>query len=774
MGPFSSSVGIDDLIAAFPWDGKCGDPLLEVGDPPVLGPLLLSAVDQPVALCWQGEAVGGSSIDSTGQGARAQVYGTDLLTGLSLSASAADGAGNTLATARNVGSLNGTQSFSDWVGRTDVNDYYRFDLSQASSFTVTLNGLAADADLQLLTSTGSVLASSTQGGTRAESISRSLGAGTYFARVFRYKGNTNYNLALTATATATAPADGAGNTLATARNIGSLAGSQAFSDWVGSSDLDDYYRFDLGQASSFSVTLKGLTADADLQLLSGTGAVLASSENGGSAEEAISRALDAGTYYARVFRYSGDTNYSLALVASATAEPNPGFSAVNGYGEVSVERAIESLLSVSLPDLPGQFSGGLYGLDRIGAPEVWNYGYTGQDMVVAVLDTGVDRSHQDLDANIWTNTREIAGNGIDDDGNGYIDDYYGWNFVSNNNDTLDVYGHGTHVAGTIAAERNSFGITGVAYGAKIMPVKVLSDSGSGSYLGIANGIRYAANNGAHVINLSLGGGSGDTSIRSAVEYAWNRGVAVVMAAGNDGGASPGYPAAYATDWGIAVGAVDSTGAMASFSNRAGSTVLDYVTAAGVSVTSTTPNNSYATWSGTSMATPQTAAAMALLIQANRTSGRNLSIGQLEQLLMATASNSSSSSVAVGSTVPSTTGGSSLRALVGIDLGSDLEMVAPKADADGSPQSDGSAELKAAISCSGAELSLGPSAVDERQAVAASLSAAAPAGLPGRGRPTNSPDQLAMGAFDRSRGGGEDVLDLLTGLLNRSAPRRAVG
>jgi subtilisin family serine protease len=302
-------------------------------------------------------------------------------------------------------------------------------------------------------------------------------------------------------------------------------------------------------------------------------------------------------------------------------------------------------LNVSIPELAPQFSGGLYGLDRIGAPEAWSQGFTGEGIVVAICDTGVDRNHPDLDANIWSNANEVANNGLDDDSNGYIDDLYGWNFISNNNNTADVNTHGTHLAGTIAGENNSFGVTGIAYGARIMPVKVLSDSGSGSWQSVASGIRYATDNGANIINLSLGGSAGDSTLQSAVQYAWTRGVAVIMAAGNEGSGSPSYPAAYASSWGMAVGAVDSNGSMASFSNRSGTTQMNYVTAAGVGILSTVPNNSYATYDGTSMATPHVAGSMALLMQANRVSNLNLSLAQLEQLLISTASNANFSSSA---------------------------------------------------------------------------------------------------------------------------------
>jgi subtilisin family serine protease len=701
----------------------------------------------------------------------------DLAEGLAVAPSVVpDLAGNTLATARTISSLGAAQVFSDWVGSTDTNDYYRFSLAQAGNFNLSLSGLSADADVQLLSSSGSVLASSARGGSMAESIIRSLTAGNYFVRVYPYSGSTNYTLSLSATPST--PADNAGNTLATARSIGALSAAQSFSDWVGSADTNDYYSFSLSQASNFNLSLSGLSADADVQLLSSSGSVLASSTRGGTVSETIGTSLNVGSYYVRVFPYSGSTNYTLTLSASANSTPS-GFSSINGYGEASAERAIERLLNITIPDLPNQFTGGLYGLDRIGAPEAWSRGYTGQGIVVAVCDTGVDRTHPDLDGNIWTNAREVVGNGLDDDGNGFVDDVYGWNFASGNNNTLDVQGHGTHVAGTIAGENNGFGVTGVAYAARIMPVKVLGDNGSGSFQSVASGIRYAADNGAHVINLSLGASVGDSSVQSAVQYAWNRGVAVIMAAGNNGASRPGYPASYATNWGIAVGAIDSNGSLASFSNRAGTTVLDYVTAAGVNVYSTLPGNRYASYNGTSMATPNVAGAMALLMQANRASGRNLSIAQLEQLLTSTASNFGTSSAGSGTT----SSGSPGALVAATDLGG--SPAAPVESAPGSVQAAPDAGLPAS-SPVGADATSTPAVLASNFAQAGSSPTPGPSmgsselgrdvaavesastTATGGSHSSSNPGQavtMPLGVFTgRSRAGRSGPLDPLTGLL----------
>ena len=639
--------------------------------------------------------------------------------------------------------------------------------------------------MQLLSSSGALLASSTNGGAASESIVRSLAIGSYFVRVYPYSGSTNYRLSLSAAPVA--PADNAGNTLATARSIGALSTAQSFSDWVGSADANDYYSFSLQQAGNFNLSLSGLSADADVKLLSSSGSVLASSTNGGAASESIVRSLAIGSYFVRVYPFSGSTNYILTLSASATQPPSSGFSSITGYGEASVERAIERLLNISIPDLPNQFNGGLYGLDRIGAPEAWSRGYTGQGIVVAVCDTGVDRTHPDLDGNIWTNSREVAGNGVDDDANGFIDDVYGWNFASGNNNTLDVQGHGTHVSGTIAGENNGFGVTGVAYGARIMPVKVLGDNGSGSFLSVANGIRYAADNGANVINLSLGASVGDSNVQSAVQYAWSRGVAVIMAAGNDGASRPGFPASYATNWGIAVGAIDSNGALASFSNRAGTTVLDYVTAAGVNVYSTLPGNRYASYKGTSMATPHVAGAMALLIQANRASGRNLSIGQLEQLFTSTASNFGTSSA--GSGVTSSASPSALVTATDFggnpaapaESGSGLAQAAPDAGLPASSSAGGDATSTPAVTShfvqagsapspgatiGSSELGGAASAVESAPTVESALTVeSAPTTITGRSPVPGEAGPITLSLLSgRSTAGRSGMVDPLTGLL----------
>ncbi len=304
------------------------------------------------------------------------------------------------------------------------------------------------------------------------------------------------------------------------------------------------------------------------------------------------------------------------------------YNSTNGYGLVNAAAAVAKSSGQNTFADVADVGGNDWGADMVKAPESWAKGYTGQGVVVAVLDSGVDFNHEDLKDNIWTNPN-------DDANDGYADDIRGWNFVDNNNDVMDRAGHGTHVSGSIAGEKNSYGVTGVAYNSKIMPVKVLDDTGSGSYETITKGIYYAVDHGANVINMSLGGGSENKSMQDALQYASSKNVIVVMAAGNDSGWAPIYPARYAQNTGVAVGAVDKDKSLASFSNRAGTDELTYVTAPGVSIYSTVPNNSYENYSGTSMAAPHVAGVVALMLSANP----NLSDSQVRQILADTSSNS---------------------------------------------------------------------------------------------------------------------------------------
>lgn len=248
----------------------------------------------------------------------------------------------------------------------------------------------------------------------------------------------------------------------------------------------------------------------------------------------------------------------------------------------------------------------------------------GKGTVVAVIDTGVDYTHKDLADNIWVNEGEIPGNGIDDDGNGYIDDVHGVDFVDGDSDPMDEHGHGTHVAGIIAMTPGNGGGVGVAYGAKIMCVRAGQANGSFASSDIAKAIKYAADNGADVINMSFGGTGRSYLVESALQDAFPSCV-LVAAAGNDGLPTNDatlvgylftediYPAGY--KYVLGVMATNNNQSLASFSNwdfAEGSGCEYEMAAPGVNIYSTLPGNRYACWSGTSMATPNVAAAAAIL------------------------------------------------------------------------------------------------------------------------------------------------------------------
>ncbi len=292
----------------------------------------------------------------------------------------------------------------------------------------------------------------------------------------------------------------------------------------------------------------------------------------------------------------------------------------------------------AMPNDPGY--GSMYGLNNTGqtggtsgadtdAPEAWDISTGKSSTVVAVIDEGVDVNHPDLDDNLWVNTDEIPGNGVDDDKNGYVDDVNGYDFANNDASVYDpdiLTGegdeHGTHVAGTIAAEgNNGGGVTGVNWDAQIMSLKFLGVNG-GFTSDAVEAINYAVNNGSKISNNSWGGGGDSQALRDAIANADSKGHLFVAAAGNGGSdgvgddndATPAYPASYDNSNIISVAATDDDDGLASFSNF-GAKSVD-LGAPGVGILSTLPDNSYARYSGTSMATPHVSGVAALIKSEN--------------------------------------------------------------------------------------------------------------------------------------------------------------
>jgi len=290
-----------------------------------------------------------------------------------------------------------------------------------------------------------------------------------------------------------------------------------------------------------------------------------------------------------------------------------------------------------------------WGMKNVNVMDAWKITKGSPDMIVAVIDTGVDYTHEDLLPNLWRNTKEIANNGIDDDGNGYIDDMIGWDFVSNDNKPYDLAveplqllaggnpGHGTHCAGNVAARGdNGIGIAGVAPNVKIMSLRFISDKGQGTTADAIKAIKYAVDNGAKVLSNSWGSegedpedGQSNQALRDAIQYAQDKGTLFIAAAGNghqgvgysnDTDPKPSYPATYPHETIISVAALDVNNNFGSFSNWGAKTV--HIGAPGVKVYSTVVGSEYtdmvidkygfkASWDGTSMATPHVAGAAAL-------------------------------------------------------------------------------------------------------------------------------------------------------------------
>ncbi len=280
-------------------------------------------------------------------------------------------------------------------------------------------------------------------------------------------------------------------------------------------------------------------------------------------------------------------------------------------------------------------TGGVADAD-IDAPEAWDISTGSHDVVVGVIDTGVDHTHPDLIANIWTNPAEIAGDGIDNDGNGFIDDMHGISAITSIGDPMDDNGHGSHVSGTIGATgNNGLGVVGVNHNVSIIGCKFLDASGSGSLSDALTCIDYFVdlkNNGVNVraTNNSWGGGGFSQALSDAITSSEEANILFVAAAGNDAydnDAQSSYPSGYPHDSVLAVASTTHTDDMSSFSQW-GLTTVD-LGAPGSDILSTVPGGGYASYSGTSMATPHVTGAAALAWSVNP----ELSAIEMKDLLM---------------------------------------------------------------------------------------------------------------------------------------------
>lgn len=606
--------------------------------------------------------------------------------------------------------------FKDSVSRSDRDDIYRFSLKKSSVFEAKVSKLKSDISVELyepkksrkkvIKTFGSQpvsnlkkkdirkqlrrLTTSKKLGKRSELLDQTLDPGTYYLRVSYTQGKTKYRLKAStsdpltpvvsppppipamppAPPTPSAPStivDQAGNTPALAYTIHN-SGAFSFSDQVGGLDTD-YFKFSLADISSVNSSISGANANLFFDMnrdgaLSEVDPLVGSASGGG----AIAKPLLSGQYFLQVSSpASTPTAYTLSL-QSTSVQPNT-FTSQSGYGLVDAAAAVALATgSDPFPDVPSQdvlYSGlfpslgsYLWGKEAINVPEVNAQGYTGKGVTVAVIDTGLNYFRDDFTGNLWNNTDEISGNGIDDDGNGYVDDVRGWDFVWNDGIPLDLsdHYHGTGVAGVIGAENidstDSILLTGkdigIAPDAKIMPLRVLSDndylySADEWYDRIATAIRYAVDNGADVINMSLGYGQGTVStiepspaIESALQYARQQNVVVVMAAGNDGdiGATRPYEPAYSAsrNLGISVGAIDDRYRVADFSNPAGSLPISHVVAPGDDIYVPFEFSDYTWAAGTSFAAPYVSGVVALMLEANP----YLTPDQVEDILVTTA------------------------------------------------------------------------------------------------------------------------------------------
>lgn len=315
---------------------------------------------------------------------------------------------------------------------------------------------------------------------------------------------------------------------------------------------------------------------------------------------------------------SADRIYRIKLDSVAGVSPEEILAAYRNRPDVEYAEFNPIISICATPGDPSYSR--QWSLGTIHASEAWNTCRGGSEVVIAIIDTGVDYEHRDLLGNLWVNEAELNGvPGVDDDGNGYVDDVHGYNFAYNNSDPADDHGHGTHVAGIVAAAGdNGLDIAGVCWSARIMAIKILGAEGDGSVADAVPAIYYAVANGADVISGSWGGQDGSDALREAIAYAHRQGVIVVAAAGNEGSSTSYYPAAYPGV--LAVAATDAGDRRWYLSNYG-----DWVDIAApgrdipslrMGASESSSEDFTGNKSGTSMAAPHVSGACALLLSAN--------------------------------------------------------------------------------------------------------------------------------------------------------------
>jgi subtilisin family serine protease len=338
----------------------------------------------------------------------------------------------------------------------------------------------------------------------------------------------------------------------------------------------------------------------------------------------------------------------LRFVRLRVLEVGAGATSQQALAELRAQPEVESVApdvqvhTAVTPDDPGfDMQWGLHDSNDtdIDAPAAWDMSHDASNVVVAVVDSGLDYRHEDLVENVWQNPGESA-NGSDDDGDGYVDDLHGINCIDGSGDPNDDEGHGTHVAGTIGAVGgNAIGVTGVAWRTQLMALKFIGADGNGwdsdaiECLDYAIMMKTTRGVNVRVINASWGSSDFDPALRDALQAAQNAGILTVAAAGNSGAnhdLQAFYPASFALDGVIAVAATTQTGALASFSDYGSTTVQ--IAAPGQFILSTLPGDRYGYLSGTSMASPHVAGAAALV--ASQSPG--ISVHELRMRLLDTA------------------------------------------------------------------------------------------------------------------------------------------